>query len=149
LASELVDDSSSIDDLARSVVALLAPAADPSDEWMRNLALAFQVERWYPAVETTLSRALRALDGDVPGGPNWHQELLRASAVAIDGGRPALLSREALVEMQELLKFRHLARHGYETTPEPTRMTEHGRRIERGNAALRVSLAELISWLRA
>jgi len=149
LASELVDDRASLDDLARSVSALLDPAADARDEWMRSLALAFQVERWYTAAEATLARTLRALDGDVPSGPSWHQELLRAAAASIDGGRPAVLPRDALSEMGELLKFRHLARHGYEATPEPLRMIEHGRRVERAHTAVMTSLVSLDGWLRA
>lgn len=148
LASELVDNRASLDDLAQSVVALLGPAADARDEWMRTLALAFQVERWYTAAESTLGRALRTLDGDVPSGPSWHQELLRAAAASIDGGRPAILPRDALTEMSELLKFRHLARHGYEATPEPPRMLEHGRRVQRAHAAVMASLASLEGWLR-
>jgi hypothetical protein len=149
LASELADDRASLGELARSIGSLLTAAADARDEWMRPLALAFQVERWYTAAGATLCRALRALDGDVPAGTTWHQEVLRASAAALDGGRPALLTREALREMQELLKFRHLARHGYEIAPEAERMIEHGRRVQRANEALAASLAALDGWLSA
>jgi hypothetical protein len=88
LASELVDDLANLLDLAKSVALLLEPAADEQDEWMRPLALAFQVERWYTAAEATLLRLLRALDGDVPAGPTWHPEVLRASAAAIEGVGP-------------------------------------------------------------
>ena len=149
LASELADDRASLLDLAQSVGLLLEPAADEQDEWMRPLALAFQVERWYTAAEAMLLRLLRALDGDAPAGPTWHQDVLRAAAVAIEGGRPALLTRDALGEMQELLKFRHLARHGYEAAPEPSRMVEHGRRVGRASEALTASLTALDRWLRA
>jgi hypothetical protein len=149
LISELGDDRASLEDLARSTASLLDPAADARDEWMRPLALAFVIERWFTAAGATLSRALRALDGDVPTGGTWHQELLRPSVASIEGGRPALLSREALVDMQELLKFRHLARRGYEAAPEQARMVEHGKRVQRANAALAISFATLDSWLRA
>jgi hypothetical protein len=148
LASELGDDRATLDDLARSVAALLGPAADARDEWMRTLALAFQVERWYTAAEATLGRALRTLDGDVPSGPSWHQELLRAAAASIEGGRPPILPRPALAEMAELLKFRHLARHGYEATPEAPRMVEHGQRVQRAHTAILASLVSLDGWLR-
>ncbi len=149
LASELTDDRATLDGLARTVTALLLPAADARDEWMRMLALAFEVERWYTAVEAILTRALRTLDGDVPTGSTWHQDLLRAAAAEIEGGRPALLSREAFAEMAELLKFRHLARHGYEMTPEPERMLDHGQRLQRAHASIRATLAALDAWLRA
>jgi hypothetical protein len=149
LASELQDDRTTLEELAASIAALLAPAADPRDEWMRPLSLAFQIERWYTAAEATLGRALRTLDGDVPGGATWHQELLRASAASIDGGRPSLLAREAVGDMQELLKFRHLARHGYEATPDAERLIEHGKRVARASASMMGSLKALAEWLRA
>lgn len=149
LAAELADDRETLADLARSVADLLAPAADSRDEWMRHLALAFQIERWYTALESTLGRVLRTLDGDVPGGAAWHQEILRASSVSIDGGRPAALPREALGDVQELLRFRHLARHGYEVKPEAARMIEHGRRVERAQGAILAALHGLDAWLRA
>jgi len=88
LAAELADDKAVIDRLASAVASLTIPAGDERGEWMRTLALAFEVERFYTAVESTLCRVLRALDGDVPTGSGWHQEVLRAAAVSIDGGRP-------------------------------------------------------------
>jgi hypothetical protein len=112
LASELADEQASLVELARSLASLLAPAADPRDEWMRTLALAFQLERRYTAVEAMLSRVPRALDGDVSTGATWHRERLRASSVGIEGGRPPVIG-DTLAELQGLLKFRHLVRLGY------------------------------------
>lgn len=149
LAAELADDRAALDAIARSVAALCAPAKDPADEWMRVLALAFQVERWYTAVEATLTRLLRTLDGDVPAGPAWHQEILRAASVAIDEGRPAILSRQTVGPLTELLKLRHLARHGYETEPELARMLDHAGRVEDAQAALGPDLDALAAWLKA
>jgi hypothetical protein len=88
---------------------------------MRALALAFEIERWYSAAEATLARIVRTIDGDVPAGPTWHAELLRAASVAIDDLRPAIVSKDAATELRELLKFRHFARHGYDREPEPSR----------------------------
>jgi hypothetical protein len=147
-AAQLDDDIAALEKLAAAVVALREPAADARDEWMRALALAFEVERYYTAVEATLARLLRVLDGDVPAGPSSHQEILRASSVAIDGGRPALLGGEALVELRELLKFRHLARHGYEADPDLVRMTEHAGRVMRGHSGLVLGLRAVGAWLR-
>ncbi len=70
-------------------------------------------------------------------------------SVAIDGGRPALLGGEALAEMRELLKFRHLARHGYEADPDLARMTEHAGRVARGRSGLVLGLRAVGAWLRA
>ncbi len=147
LAAELADDRAAIGEIGASIAALLGPCADARDEWMRALALAFQLERWYTAVESTLVRALRTLDGEAPAGPDWHKELLRAAAVPV-GDRPALMARDALPDMQELLKLRHLARHGYDTPPDIERLSEHGHRVERAGASLAKSMQVLDAWLR-
>ena len=149
LAAELADDRAALAILAQAIVSLIAPAPDARGEWMRSLALAFEVERYYTAVEALLARALRAIDGDAPASGAWHQELLRGASVGIDGGRPALLSRAAANDLRELLKFRHLARHGYEVEPELGRMVEHAERIGRAHADLEGSLAAFDAWLRS
>ena len=91
---------------------------------MRTLALAFQLERFYTAVESVLTRILRTIDGDVPGGPDSHVDLLLAASVEIEGLRPAVLPAEAMVPMRELLGFRHYARHGYDVAPQRERIDE-------------------------
>jgi hypothetical protein len=116
---------------------------------MRGLALAFEVDRYYTALESLLSRLLRTLDGDVPSGPSWRLELLSAAAAAIEGIRPALVAEDAMPELRELLKFRRLARHGYETEPELARMVEHAARVLRAHRALAVGFDAPSVWLLA
>jgi hypothetical protein len=147
LAAELVEDRAALDALAAAVARLLPPAADERGEWMRGLALAFEIERFYTAVEATLARVLRALDGEVPSGSGWHQDLLRAAAVEVKGGRPALVSQAAVRELRELLKFRHLARHGYESEPELGRMTEHAARVLRIQPEMALTFGAVDAWL--
>ncbi len=65
LAAELADDLKSVERLAEGVARLAVPGAD---EWMRALALAFEIDRYFTAVESILLRAIRTLDGDVPRG---------------------------------------------------------------------------------
>jgi hypothetical protein len=62
---------------------------------------------------------LRSLDGDVPAGSMWHQEILRAAGVAVEGMRPEILSSRAMRGMTELLRFRHFARHPYDAPLDP------------------------------
>ncbi len=148
LAAELEDDRVVLEQLAEAIESLLLPAQDERGEWMRGLALAFEIERWYTAVESLLVRALRALDGSIPTGNTWHADVLRASAVEVEGCRPALLNRPALEELRELLRFRHLARHGYEREPELPRMVDRAARVGRAQQQLRASLEALSLWLR-
>lgn len=149
LAAQLDDDLAVLDALADAVARLVAPTGDERGEWMRTLALAFAVERYYTAVESLFARVLRTTDGDVPAGGAWHLELLHASAVAIEQGRPSLVDRAAADELRELLKFRHLARHGYEQEPRLDRMVDHAARVGRIQPALRGTLGDLGTWLRS
>ncbi len=149
LAVELEEDRAILERLAEAVALLSEPAADPRDDWMRTLALAFQAERFYTAVEAVLTRVLRAIDGEVPRGGTWHLDVLRAASVGIPGGRPPLLTSDTAKELRELLKFRHLARHGYGEEPDLSRMEEHAERIARAHGGLVTSLAALDRWLRA
>lgn len=122
LAAELVGERASLRRLATSIESL-ASASEGTEE-MRTLALAFQLQRFYTAVESVLTRILRTIDGDVPSGPDSHVEILRAAAVAVEGLRPALLAEEATTPLRELLGFRHYARHGYDVAPQRERVGE-------------------------
>jgi hypothetical protein len=148
LAEELVEDLRAIEQLATAVASLIAPAQDARGEWMRVRALAFEIERYYTGVEAVLVRSLRTLDGDVPTGAAWHLEILRAAGVQIPGGRPALISPEAADPLRELLKFRHLARHGYESEPKLALMEAHARRVAEAHRAFVGSMGEVDRWLR-
>jgi len=92
---------------------------------------------------------LRTIDGDVPTGAGWHQEILRGASVALEGLRPAVVPAEIVADMRELLKFRHLARHGYEAEPVLTRMIEHAERVARAHPTLVAALDAFGAWLRA
>jgi len=148
LAAEMVDDRASLDRLAGALATLVPPASDERGEWMRGLALAFEVERYYTAVATLLTRVLRTVDGDVPSGAGWHQEVLRGASVSVEGVRPAVVPPEIVADMRELLKFRHLARHGYESEPVLPRMIEHAERVGRAHPMLVGALDAFGAWLR-
>jgi len=122
LLAELEGDRASLGRLAASIADLRATREDRGT--MRALALAFQLERFYTAVEGVLTRVLRTLDGDVPSGPDWHSDLLRAASVAVEGLRPAIVPVDAVSPLRELLGFRHYARHAYDTPPETRRVED-------------------------
>jgi hypothetical protein len=123
LAAELAGERASLRRLASSIAELKAPATE-APAVMRTLALAFQLERFYTAVESVLSRILRTVDGDVPVGPDSHVEILLAASVEVEGLRPAVLPEDAMTPLRELLGFRHYARHGYDVAPQAERIDE-------------------------
>ncbi len=147
LAAQLEDDLRALDRLAAAIDRLLVPTGEAQGEWVRVRALSFEIERWYTALESTLERALRSLDGSCPEGRSWHEDLLRASCHAIEGYRPALVSKQGADAMREVMRFRHFAWHGYDREPEVERVDELGRVALAAHAACADSLRELRTWL--
>lgn len=41
-------------------------------QWRAHAAVA--IHAWYTGFESAMDRALRVLDGEVPGGERWHRE---------------------------------------------------------------------------
>lgn len=148
LASELPAHRTTVGRLTSSIASLTADAGTSVDSTTRCLALAFQIERFYTAVEAVLTRVLRTIDGDVPSGNDWHLELLRASSVEVEDLRPAIVSLEAVPLLRELLGFRHYARHGYDSIPDPARIDALASVVARAQASLETSLTALEASLR-
>jgi hypothetical protein len=67
----------------------------------------------YGAVEAALARVARLLEGSLPQGADWHQQLLRTMTLEIPSVRPAVVSQLSATHLQKLLAFRHFFRHAY------------------------------------
>jgi len=75
-------------------------------------ALAAILHSFYSGVEKLFKRLAVEVDGEAPRGEFWHSELLdRMSSRA--PRRPAVLSEELRMELEEYMDFRHLFRHAY------------------------------------
>ena len=78
----------------------------------------------YGAVEAALVRVARVLEGSAPQGADWHQELLTAMGLEIEGVRPRVLGDETIGRLRRLLSFRHFFRHAYGVALDPARLEE-------------------------
>ena len=60
------------------------------------------------------------IDGSVPSGSEWHLELLEQMSVAIQGERPAFISVNTKLLLNEFRGFRHIFRniYGFNLMPE-------------------------------
>jgi hypothetical protein len=149
LASDIETELASQGRVAERIAALRSRLESQPEDWILAAAMAFEIERWYTAVESLFVRILRTLEGDVPTGPAHHREVLRVASLAVEPLRPALVPPAAESDLRELLGFRHFARHAYDVEPEPARMLEHGDRVGRLQLVLTVSMADLVIRLRA
>ena len=65
-------------------------------------------------MEDILKTLAKDIDDYVPGGDNWHQDLLDQMA-AESGVRPAVLGADLYEQMVTLKGFRHVVNHNYGT----------------------------------
>lgn len=82
------------------------------DEWLTR-AVGSILHDFYSAIEKSFRVIARDLDGKVPGGPEWHRELLAQMVIAIPSVRPPVISAELADRLGELLGFRHVFRNVY------------------------------------
>jgi hypothetical protein len=74
------------------------------------LIVAGVVENYYTCVETILFRISQFFENNLRPD-KWHQELLRKSALNIEGVRKAAISGRTRDLLDELLRFRHFKRY--------------------------------------
>lgn len=139
LRAEVAFDRGALERRAQELAGLdLRPDAGPALCAQAAVAL----HHAYGSVESILLRVARRVDGDMPSGGDWHQEPLHAMGLASDGIRPAVLSRESVSALRELLSFRHFFRHAYAVALEAERLS-----VLRGR--LHAALPRLLSELDA
>lgn len=81
----------------------------------RELAIGKHLHDAYCAAEAGLERLLLAIDGGLPQGRRYHQDLLDRAAREMERIRPPVISSATLRGMRQLLGFRHVFRRQYET----------------------------------
>jgi len=85
--------------------------ASGDDRYVDGVAL--NLQSFYTGLERIFELAAAELDQSVPGGSNWHQELLRQAATPIPKLRPALISDSTRDALDRYRGFRHVVRHVY------------------------------------
>ena len=101
----------------------------------------------YCAIESALVRISRALEGRLPAGPDWHQELLESMALEIEAVRPAALSASSLTPLRRLLGFRHFFRHAYAVELDRSQLADLGGKASALRSPLRQDFARLDRFL--
>ena len=87
-------------------------------------AVALNLHAFYAGVEQSLEDIARTLDGSIPQGPYWHQELLLQMSGAAANLRPAVITRNTRICLDEYREFRHVVRNIYPFNLRPARLQE-------------------------
>lgn len=90
-------------------------------------AIAGSLHSIYSGYENIIERIVRAIDGDVPSGKDYHLVLLKRALNPIKDVRPHIISIETFRLLDELRTYRHKFRNIYLYLLSAKRITELAR----------------------
>ena len=76
-------------------------------------AIALNLHSFYTGAERIFEVIAKQVDHYQPTGSNWHRQLLDQMLVAIPNLRPAVISENTYLLLDELRRFRHVVRTVY------------------------------------
>jgi predicted nucleotidyltransferase len=112
MKQRIEDELRMMERVAQSVQTFLSQASEPPSE-LEMRGVASYLHDFYNGVERIFERIAVTLEGELPKGENWHQELLQQMEKERQGVRPAVIDRKLFLELLEYLRFRHRFRHLY------------------------------------
>jgi hypothetical protein len=138
LARDLLSDLEVLDAHATAIAAVAARPPPLGPEGLAYVAV--ELHGWFTGLEQNLERVARTLEGSLPSGPAWHQDLLRGMMLELPEVRPAVLSPGLASDLAELLAFRHFFRHAYAVALDEERVRRHATRVATVRAQVRADL---------
>lgn len=125
---------------------LLGKARHSGDDGYLD-GVALNLHSFYAGIEACFEDIARTVDDALPGGGNWHQELLRQMAAEVKGLRPPVISRATRDCLDEYRAFRHLVHNIYTFNLKAARLTELATGIAECQAKIRTDLDHFILFL--
>lgn len=110
-------------------------------------ALASYIVDFYSGCERIAERVAVSLDGGLPQGENWHEQLLNQMAVPGGMNRPALWEPSLRAQLDNLRRFRHVVRHRYHTGLRGDRILELAQQVQPLFAEIAGAIARFQIWL--
>ncbi len=110
-------------------------------------ALASYIVDVYTGCEKMSERVAVTLDGGLPTGKNWHEQLLRQMADIGGDNRPPLWQGSLLLELDEYRKFRHLVRHSYNVKLQHDKVLILAQKIINSSEKVKKSIEQFNLWL--
>ena len=145
IRSELENIEEIITRVRRAMEASEGDAADRDLYWD---AVALNLHDFYTGLERILRYIAAEVDGHVPAGAEWHQELLRQMAIPLPRIRPAVFSNETIKRLDEYLRFRHVVRHVYAFEFDPQRLKPLAEALTDDFGQVKGELAVFIDYLK-
>ena len=85
-------------------------------------SVALNLHGLYSGLERLFELIARHVDRTLPTGETWHRDLLQQMARELADVRPAVISRDCALALDEFRRFRHLVRSVYTMSLVPEKM---------------------------
>lgn len=131
----------------RASRAWLSASYDPDDLFVDAAAL--NIHGFYVGLERVFTLVAQRIDASLPGGSNWHQDLLRQMTAEMPGVRAAVLSPDLFPALDRYRGFRHVVRNVYAYVLDPRLVAVLVEDLPEANERLRVQLAAFADVLEA
>ena len=121
LASRILNELAALGPIVGRVERAWKAAAANNDEFYYD-SVALNIHSFYSGIERVLEKIAYAVEGSLPQGVNWHQELLDQMALEIPNVRPAVISSKTREQLDPYRGFRHVVRNVYTYHISPNKM---------------------------
>jgi len=112
LEEELQDELKNLERLEREISEILS-RLEKEPSFVEIRAIGSIIHDFYCGVEKIFERIARVIDGKVPGGEDWHTQLLNRIGAPLHQIRPPIITEKMREKLKEYLRFRHLFRNIY------------------------------------
>jgi hypothetical protein len=85
-------------------------------------SVALNLQGFYSGFERLFTQITEVVEGDLPHGENWHQQLLRQMITEVPVIRPAVISKETGAKLNDYRGFRHVVRNVYAYKFDPNKL---------------------------
>lgn len=109
--------------------------------------VALNLHGFYTGVEQIFEDIARVLEKAVPGGSEWHRDLLLQMSAEITTIRPPVIAQETRHCLDEYRGFRHVVRNVYTFSLRPARLQELTTRLRDCYMALERDLSDFAEFL--
>jgi len=148
VAARIRQELPELDRVARRASRAWASASnDPEDLYVDAAAL--NVHGFYAGLERIFTLVAERIDGSLPSGPNWHQDLLRQMTAEMPGVRGAVLSPDLFPTLDRYRGFRHVVRNVYAYVLDPRLVAVLVEDLPQASEDLRAQLATFADVLEA
>ena len=109
--------------------------------------VALNLHGFYSGFERLFAQIAEVVEGDLPHGENWHQQLLQRMMSDVPKVRPAVISKETGAKLDDYRGFRHVVRNVYAYKFDPEKLEKLVRSVPDLFAQLKAELLAFAAFL--